>query len=240
MPIGPRSVVTSSRRVLAGRRQSGVAQLRIPVGPAPLGREVEQIPLRVDGIDVALVLPGLGRRVEELRAPEVADRFAVAPEHVEHRHLGSLRGLTEVVAVVGVAGRGQQPQPPPAALLCMGKDARKLRLRDDREIDALRDVLGGTVQRIEHGGARRARPLVIERAREHEAVDRERVLAGLEQLRQPHIDRGAAGTCLLEDIVLRDGPAGRQLASGSGHRLDSAAQLDLLLEQPVARRPLLR
>ncbi|HEY6407420.1 MAG TPA: hypothetical protein VIY29_08130, partial [Ktedonobacteraceae bacterium] len=48
---------TEQSRALAERRQSGVAQLRIPIGPAPLGCEVEQIPLRVDGIDVARVLP---------------------------------------------------------------------------------------------------------------------------------------------------------------------------------------
>ena len=196
----------SGRRVLAGRRQSGVAQLRIPVGPAPLGREVEEIPLWVDGIDVARVLPRFGRGVEELGAPEVADHFTVAPEHVEHRHLGSLRALAKVVAVVGVSGRGQQPQPPPAALLRMDQDARQRGLGDNHEIDALRDVLRGSVQGIKHGSAMRARLLVVERAREHEVVDHERVLAGHEQLRQPHLGRGAAGSCLLEDVVLRDDP----------------------------------
>src|SRR5438045_3000095 len=99
-----RSGSRSERRFLAGRRQSGIAQLWIPVGPAPLRREVEQIPLWVDGIAVAGILPRIGRHVEELRAPEVADHFTVAPEYVEHRHLGSLRVLAEVVAVVGVTG----------------------------------------------------------------------------------------------------------------------------------------
>jgi hypothetical protein len=34
----------------------------------------------------------------------------------------------------------------------------------------------------------------------------------------------------LEDVVLEDGSAGRQLAPGGSHRLRGAAQLDLLLE----------
>ena len=114
---------------------------------------------------MAGILPSLGRRVEEIRAPEVADRFAVAPEHVQHRHLGSLCGLAEIVAVVGVAGRGHQPQPPPAALFRIDKDARKLRLRDEREIDALRDVLRGTLERIEKGCARTTGTAARRRAR---------------------------------------------------------------------------
>src|SRR5207248_8682929 len=101
---------------------------------------------------MAGILPRIGRHVEELRAPEVADHFTVATEYVEHRHLGSLRVLAEVVAVVGVAGRGQQAQSPPAARSCMGKDTRKLRLGDDRQIDALHDVPGGPVEGIETRG----------------------------------------------------------------------------------------
>src|SRR5258706_535631 len=65
MTMRPRSLVRSSHRVLVGRRQSGVAQLWIPVGPASLGREVEQIPLRVDGIDVTRILLRLGRPVRK-------------------------------------------------------------------------------------------------------------------------------------------------------------------------------
>ena len=118
------------------------------------------------------------------------------------------------------------------------------------------DVLGRAVELIEQGGARGARalrerqkrclrrrgprPLVAGVAREHEAVDHERVLAGREQLRQPHVGRGAVGTCPLEDVVLRNNPAGRELAPRGSHGLHGAAQLDLLLEQPVARRPVLR
>src|SRR5207237_10366627 len=99
--------------VLAGRRQSGIAQLWIPIGPASFGREVEQIPLWVDGIGVAGILPRIGWQVEELGAPEMADRFGLTPEHVEHRHLGSLRVLAAVVGVVGGARRGQPGEPRP-------------------------------------------------------------------------------------------------------------------------------
>src|SRR6266699_6348593 len=102
--MSPPSVGTPERRALAGRQPSGVAQLRIPFGPASFGREVEQIPLWVDGIGVAGILPRIGRHVKELGAPEVADHFTIAPEYVEHRHMGSLRVLAEVVAVVSVAG----------------------------------------------------------------------------------------------------------------------------------------
>src|SRR2546421_12300004 len=121
----------AARRSLAGRRPSGVAQLRIPIGPASFGCEVEQIPLWVDGIDVARLLPGLGRRVEKFGAPEVADHFALAPEHIEHRPLGALYVLAEVVAVVGGAGRGEQPQPPPGALVRMDQEARPPSLCND-------------------------------------------------------------------------------------------------------------
>ena len=53
--------------------------------------------------------------------------------------------VTEVVAVVGVASRGQELQPAPAALLGEGKDARQRRLGDDGEVDVLADVPRGTV-----------------------------------------------------------------------------------------------
>ena len=47
----------------AGRRrplQSSVAQLLIPIGSAPLGSEVVQVPDRLEGGDVAGLLPGIG------------------------------------------------------------------------------------------------------------------------------------------------------------------------------------
>ena len=78
-------------------------------------------------------------------------------------------------------------------------------------------VLGRPVELIEQRGARRARPLgerqqrrfavagprrlVAGVAREHEAVDHERVLAGLEQLRQPHVGRRPVRSLALKDVV---------------------------------------
>ncbi|HEY8779357.1 MAG TPA: hypothetical protein VIL93_06170 [Solirubrobacterales bacterium] len=44
----------------------------------------------------------------------------------------------------------------------------------------------------------------------------------------------------MEDIVLGDDSTGRELTPRGGYRLGGAAQLDLLLEQPVARRPVHR
>ena len=86
---------------------------------------------------MARVLAGIGRSVEELRAPEVPDRAAVAMEHVQHRPLASVGGLGVVVAVVGVAGRRQKAQRAPASLPPEGQDALERRLRDDREVDVL-------------------------------------------------------------------------------------------------------
>ena len=77
-------------------------------------------------------------------------------------------------------------------------------------------------------------------ARKHEAVDHQRALAGREQLRQPHVGRGTVRCRPLEDVVLGHRSAGRELAPGSGNRLHRTAQLNLLLQQPIARRPVLR
>jgi hypothetical protein len=60
----------------AQQPRSGVAQLFIPVGRASLWREIEQVPDRLEGADVARILSGVRRCVEELRAPEMADRIA--------------------------------------------------------------------------------------------------------------------------------------------------------------------
>src|SRR5688572_842912 len=84
----------------------------------------------------------------------MANRVAVAMEHVQHRPLGSLRGLGEVVAVVGVAGRGQEPEPSPATLLREGDDVRQRGLRDDREVDTLAGVLRGALELVEECYAR--------------------------------------------------------------------------------------
>src|SRR5260370_211499 len=162
----------------------------------PLGGEVEQIPLWVDGIAMARVLPRFGRGIEEFGAPEVADRFAVALEHIQHGPLAALRVLAEVVAVLGGARRGQQLQPPPAALMPLSPEARQWGPRAPPQTHP---------------------PLNI----------RPRA--------PPPRGRRTAGSGLLEDVVLRNDPAGRQFASGSGYRFGNPAQLSFLLKQPVAR-----
>jgi hypothetical protein len=51
-----------------------------------------------------------------------------------------------------------------------------------------------------------SRPLIAGVAREHEAVDHQRILAKRKQFGQPHVGRGAVGTFPLEDVVLGDDP----------------------------------
>src|SRR5262245_34673094 len=146
------------RRTQAGCL-SRVAQLLVPDGRAPFRGEVEQVPDRLEGADVTRILVRVGWCVEELGAPEVADRLAVAVKYVQHRPLLALRGLPEVVALVAVVGRGEQAQPSPPALLGEGEDPRRRCLRDDREIDERRRVLSRAVELIQKRHARRAGPL---------------------------------------------------------------------------------
>ncbi|HEX4204785.1 MAG TPA: hypothetical protein VHZ51_11450 [Ktedonobacteraceae bacterium] len=185
---------------------------------------------------MARLLPRLSRRVEQFGTPEVADHFALAHKHVEHRPWVALCVLAEVVAVVGVARRGQQPQPPPAALVRMSQEARHRSFGHDREIDPLPDVLHSSVQAVKHRSTGRARPLVVEGTREHEVVDHQRIETSHEQLRQPHLGRDTTGFCLLEDVVLRNDPTGRKPAAALGDRFGHTAQFDLPLQEPVARR----
>src|SRR5205823_1743042 len=140
-----------------------------------------------------------------------------------------------------------------ATLLGEGKDAGKRGFRDDGQVDALLGVLGCAVELIEERNARRAGgllngkprrltglgpwPDVAGIAREHEAVDRERVPAGREQLRQPDVGWGAIRSHAAKRVVLANDAAGRQLPPGGGHRLRGTAKLDLLLEQAIPRRP---
>ncbi len=102
---------------------------------------------------MAGILSGVARGVEELGAPEVANHRAVTVKHVQHRPLFSIGRLAEVVTVVGVGGRRQEPQASPAALLGKGEDAGERGLRDDREVDLLAGVLGGAVELVEQRDA---------------------------------------------------------------------------------------
>ena len=133
-------------------RRSSVGKLLIPIGSAPFGGEIVQVPNRLDGADVAGTLSGIEWCIEELRAPEVADCLPVAMEHVQHWLLVTFCGLGEVVAVIGGACRGQEAQPPPAAFAREGEDALYRRLPGDREIEVLGDVLCRAVKLIKQRG----------------------------------------------------------------------------------------
>ena len=82
------------------------------------------------------------------------------------------------------------------------------------------------------GLASRARPRVARIAREHEAVDDERILARREELGEPDLAAALGG--VLEAVVLRNRAAKRERAPLRGYALDRAPQLDLGLEEPVA------
>ena len=70
--------MTPSRCQAAALHPTSVTQLLIPIGAAPLGGEVIQVPQRLDGADVTGLLPGIGWCIEKLRAPEVADCLPAA------------------------------------------------------------------------------------------------------------------------------------------------------------------
>ena len=122
---------------------------------------------------------------------------------------------------------------PPSALVREGENARQRRLGDDGEIEALAGVPHRSVKAIEEMRASGAGSFALRP--EHETVDRERVLAGREQFRQLHVDRLAPRAGLLEDVVFSEFPSRRKRAALRGDPLDLPAQLDLLVEQRVAR-----
>src|SRR3954453_20384753 len=128
--------------------RSAVAELLVVVGRPALGREVEQVPHRLDRAVVTRVLTGLGGGVEELRAPEVPDPIAVAPEYVQHRALVTLGGLGVVVAVVWIAARRDEREPAPAPLLGECEDAVDRGLGRDRQVGQLVGVLGGALELV--------------------------------------------------------------------------------------------
>src|SRR5262249_37903623 len=146
-------------------------------------------------------------------------------------------------------------QPAPAALPGEGENAVQWSLGDDREVDALRDMLCRALHLIQKRGAggagafqqrkeRRmsaggAGPPVRPVTGKHHAVDDERVLAWREELGQPDVARAAVRPRALEEVVLGDDSPRRELPPCSGYRLHGAAQLDLFLEETLARRPVL-
>jgi hypothetical protein len=83
LPAGPRWTLQCETSAASAVRFSGVAQLLIPVGRSSLRCEVEQVPDRLEGANVAGILSGVGRCVEELRAPDPATGWhggAVKPD----------------------------------------------------------------------------------------------------------------------------------------------------------------
>jgi hypothetical protein len=85
--IHPQPIVEFRARIrLRSQLQLGVAQLGMKITTSGR-REVEHIPERIEGIVVAILLARLGRHVKDFRTPEMTDRFSVAVEYVEHRHV---------------------------------------------------------------------------------------------------------------------------------------------------------
>src|SRR5947207_13888703 len=114
--------------------------LHVPVHRTAIPRQVEYIPQRLEGAVAPVVLSRVVWGVGELRPPEMTNHLALAVKDVEHRHLPSLPVLTEVVAVIRVAGRGQQGQVPPAPLVAEGEQARQGGLPDDGKVKPPADM----------------------------------------------------------------------------------------------------
>ncbi len=85
--------------------------------PAPGRRHVKDIPDRPDQVDMAGLFAFVPGREHQLSRPSVAEPVTLAREHVQDRALLAIRAFRVVVAVVGVAARGQQPQMAPAAFV---------------------------------------------------------------------------------------------------------------------------
>src|SRR5436305_596775 len=66
------SPLRSSCAAAADGWRSVVAQVGIPVRPAPLGREVEEVPEGIGGVAVAGILARIGRFGKKFGAPEAA------------------------------------------------------------------------------------------------------------------------------------------------------------------------
>ena len=127
--------------------------------------------------------------------------LAVAMEDVQHRPLRAVGVFAVVVAVVRVAAEESSRRRRQPRSLAKREDTGQRRFRDDREVDAAgrrarrrrradraeRRTKGTGLRRAADvpSPARPARAVVAGVAREHEAVDDERVLAGREQLGQP-------------------------------------------------------
>jgi len=85
----PFACVRYGRARFASTARLGAAQFRMKVA-APLGREVEHIPKRVEGIVVTVFLAGLRWHVKDFRSPEMVNAVAIAPKNVSRGRLGHL------------------------------------------------------------------------------------------------------------------------------------------------------
>src|SRR5919106_6512176 len=78
--------------------QGVVIQLFLPVGRSAVGREVKEVPERLEGAAVARILARIGRGVVHLGAPEMPNLVALAVEDRHHGHLEAFGRLGMVVA----------------------------------------------------------------------------------------------------------------------------------------------
>src|SRR5262249_54135817 len=122
-PVRPESTMDGLRRLrpFADRIRTPPGLLVVPrrdvccIGTASR-RHVENIPERPDRVHVTRVFAFIPAREHKLCRPPVAESVTVPREHVEDRTLPTVRIFSEVVTVIGVVPRGQQPQMAPAAL----------------------------------------------------------------------------------------------------------------------------
>src|SRR5262249_10349424 len=70
---------------------------------------------------------------------------------------------------------------------------------------------------------------------EHEVIDGEGVLTRLKQLRHSHVLRRSVSSGPHEDVVVRDNPPRRKLASRRRNAFHHPPQLNFLLQEVVAR-----
>src|ERR1700704_1293088 len=109
---------------------------------------------------MAWVLPGFSRCVHELRAPEMADRQAVAVEYIEHRHWCFVGVLPTVVAAIGVGVAGDEVEVAPAALASERQQVWQRRPGCDDEVDQRSGMRRGAVPLVQQRGARWARAVL--------------------------------------------------------------------------------
>src|SRR5262249_23620269 len=137
--------------------RSPVLELRSPVLAASLGRTVEQRPHGPHEVDVPAILASLWLGEPQLARPEVMDIPSAADEYVRQGPLLSRLVFGAVIAVEGVALRGEQHGVAPPSPIRMLTELRDRRLGDDGEVHALDDVPRRAVDGVDDRCTRRAR-----------------------------------------------------------------------------------